>query len=387
MMDNYRGAEDQFLDTPSSRFSSDCTDVCLNSGHDSCALEYDFWTREPDSVNERRDRFLKWMGLSSDWHRTSEVEEEDSFQEYMRRDIDRLKNDREATTLDTDTQFFSPRSLLSFRSYEATYLLEGGNMEENLTSETKNRDYGTESVMDELTDEGSVTPSTELSSDKMISFDEFQKTLSRSSLVQQLLRKEWKGFSIIDSKKKSNWLQRLNSITHILDRAKEFLGKLEIDQVRGSTSRRVRVNVCKKNSKELSSLYTGQEFPAHEGSILTMKFSPDGMHLASAGVDGVVRVWKVLEDDFVNKFNTQDIDPSCLYFSLNHLFKLAPLDAAKERNKDHVKSLKKSSNSACVILPPKVFQLSEIPLHEFHGHKGEVLALSWSKNGVSSIFF
>ncbi|KAL8535565.1 hypothetical protein ACS0TY_011263 [Phlomoides rotata] len=385
IMGSYSGAEDQFFDTSdnaSSRFSSDCTDVCLNSGHDSCALGYEFWTKEPESVNERRDRFLRWMGLSSDWHRTSEVEEEDSFQDYMIRDINRLKDDEEAVpaNLDSDTQFFSTRSLLSLRSYDSTYLLEGGNMEENLTSKTKNRDYGTATVMYELADDDSVTSSIDLSSDKMISLDEFQKTLSSSSLVQQLLRKEWKGFSIVDPKKKNNWLQRLNTITHIMDRAKELFRKLEIDSETGSTTRRVRVNACKKNSKELSSLYTGQEFPAHEGSILTMKFSPDGMHLASAGVDGVVRVWKVLEDDFVNKFSSQDIDLSCLYFSLNRFFKLAPLDAAQERN-DHVKSLKKSSDSACVILPPKVFQLSEKPLHEFHGHKGEVLALSWSKNG------
>lgn len=389
MMDSCSGAEDQFFDDKaSSRFSSDCTDVTLNTRHDSCALGYEFWTKEPDSVNERRDRFLRWMGLSSDWRRTSEVEEEDSFPEYMIRDIDRLKDDGEAVSanLDTETQFFSPRSLLSCQSYDATYLLEGGNMEENLTSKTNNQDYETESFMDELADNGSVTPSIDLSSEKMISFDEFQKTLSSSSLVQQLLSKEWKGWSIVDPKKKSNWLQKLNSITHIVDRAKELLGKLEIDPETGSTTGRVRVNICKKTSKELSSLYTGQEIPAHEGSILTMKFSPDGMHLASAGVDGVVRVWKVLEDDFVNKFNSQDIDPSCLYFSLNHFLKLAPLVAAKERN-DHVKSLKKSSDSACVILPPKVFKLSEKPLHEFHGHEGEVLALSWSKNGVSSIFF
>ncbi|PIM97951.1 G-protein beta subunit [Handroanthus impetiginosus] len=110
-----------------------------------------------------------------------------------------------------------------------------------------------------------------------------------------------------------------------------------------------------------------------------MKFSPDGQYLASAGVDGVVRVWKVLEDDIVKRFSTQDIDPSCLYFSLNQFSNLVPL-IAKERD-DHMKSLKKSSDSACVVLPPKVLQLSEKPLHEFHGHEGEVLALSWSKNG------
>ncbi|KAI3453342.1 hypothetical protein Pfo_010005 [Paulownia fortunei] len=382
-MVSYSETEDQFFVTCDdvssvSDLSSDCSE---GSGLGNCALGYEFWTKEPDSVNERRGRFWRWMGLNSDWHRTSE-DEEDSDHEDVNSDIDRLKDNGEAVlaNLDSEPQFFSSCSLQSFQSYDDTNLLEDGSVEESLAWKIKNLDNGTEFVMDELADDGSPTTLREVGSDKMISLDEFRKRLGSSSLVQQLLRKDCKGFNIVDPKKKSNWLQRFSAITHIVDRTKGFLGKPEISPKTGSTTQRVRVNVCKKHSKELSSLYAGQEFPAHEGSILTMKFSPDGLYLASAGVDGVVRVWRVLEDDIVNKFNTQDIDPSCLYFSLNHFSKLAPLDVAKERD-DHMKSLKKSSDSACVILPPKVFQLSEKPLHEFLGHKGEVLALSWSKNG------
>ncbi|KAJ6393464.1 hypothetical protein OIU77_022839 [Salix suchowensis] len=38
-----------------------------------------------------------------------------------------------------------------------------------------------------------------------------------------------------------------------------------------------------------------------------------------------------------------------------------------------------TSDSTCVVVPPKVFRVLEKSLHEFEGHNGEVLDLSWSK--------
>lgn len=381
MMVIYSDTEDQFFvardDVSSVSDSSfDSLEGSLSSRIGNYALGYEFWTGEPGSIDERRDRFFRWMGLTSDWQGTIKCEGEESYHEDMKREIDRLRNHREdvLANLDSESDFFSSRSSQSFRSYDD---------QEDGAVRIKNHVNETEFVMDELADDFSSTTLDEVGSDKMISLDEFQKTLGSSSLVQQLLSKDCKGFTIVNPKKKSSWLQRFSVMGHIIDMTKGLLRKPDIDPKTGPTPRRVPVNVYKKHSKELSSLYTGQEFHAHEGSILTMKFSPDGLYLASAGADGVVRIWKVLEDDIVNKLNTQDIDPSCLYFSLNHFSKLAPLDVAKE-GVDHTKCLKKSSDSSCVILPPKAFQLSETPLHEFRGHKGEVLALSWSKNGVSN---
>ncbi|KAF3637684.1 hypothetical protein FXO38_23617 [Capsicum annuum] len=51
-----------------------------------------------------------------------------------------------------------------------------------------------------------------------------------------------------------------------------------------------------------------------------------------------------------------------------------------------MKMMRKSSESACVVLPPKLFRIMEKPVHEFRGHMGEILALSWSKNGESVKF-
>ncbi|KAL0291358.1 UNVERIFIED_CONTAM: WD repeat-containing protein 44 [Sesamum angustifolium] len=390
-MDAYSETEeDQFFDTREdissvSDLDSDCSEGCLSPGLGDGALAYEFWMKKPEGVDERRNKFLKWMGLCSDCHKIDGDKEEDLCHEDKKRGIDRLKDDEEAVlaNLDCEPKFFSSRSLPSFRSHETVDLMEDVAAEENLAWKIKNLDNGTEFVMDEVAEDGTLTTLREVGSDRMISLDEFQRTLGSSALVRQLLRKDPMGFNMVDSKKKvkSSWLQRFSAVTHIADRTKALLEKTnETNPKTGSATRRVRVHVTKKHSKELSSLYTGQEFPAHEGSILTMKFSPDGKYLASAGVDGVVRIWKVLEEDIVNKFNGQDIDPSCLYFSLNHSSKLAPLDVAKDKTSQE-KSMRRSSDSACVVLPPKVFQLSEKPLHEFHGHMGEVLALSWSKNG------
>ncbi|KAL8153249.1 LOW QUALITY PROTEIN: hypothetical protein V2J09_011009 [Rumex salicifolius] len=155
-------------------------------------------------------------------------------------------------------------------------------------------------------------------------------------------------------------------------------------QIKGSDSflgkkrpQRVKVRQCSKKHKEMSALYLSQDFQAHEGPILVMKLSPDGVFLASAGEDRIMRVWKVVVDERSNDVDIPDTNPLSLYFTLNHQLELQPFYAKKERT-GKVKRWSRTSDSICVILPPKVFRFLEKPLCEFKGHRGEILDLSWS---------
>ncbi|KAL0394496.1 UNVERIFIED_CONTAM: hypothetical protein Slati_4415800 [Sesamum latifolium] len=90
-MDAYSETEeDQFFDTREdissvSDLDSDCAEGCLSPGLGVGALGYEFWTKKPEGVDERRNKFLKWMGLCSDYNKTDGDKEEDLCHEDMKR--------------------------------------------------------------------------------------------------------------------------------------------------------------------------------------------------------------------------------------------------------------------------------------------------------------
>jgi hypothetical protein len=370
--------EDQFYDTCEDlcSVSDEGFDYCLEScsGGGSSSNDYvtrfNFWTKKLESVHHRRINFLRWMGLEYDENSI----DGDEFGEDSSRGVDRI------TSTSGEGLRIVNQIVLDSLSNEAT----SGDGTENLTCMIKNLDDGTQYVVDKLDQDGTLNTLRVLGSNQLISLDEFHKNIGPSSFVRRHLQRDAEStrlLSVAKKKMKKGWLSKLDSIAC-------FYHNQEFDETccnkdLDSRIHKVRVQPHKKRIKELSSLYAEQEFKAHKGVILTMKFSLDGKYLASGGEDGIVRVWKVVEDERSNELNILDNDPSNIYFKMNQFTGcVAPLDVDKEKLVKTEK-LKRSSASTCVVIPPKTFRILAKPLHEFQGHNDDILDLAWSKSGVS----
>ncbi|XP_071722197.1 uncharacterized protein [Rutidosis leptorrhynchoides] len=150
------------------------------------------------------------------------------------------------------------------------------------------------------------------------------------------------GEESVKEKRAKKWWKRLVSM-----RRRESL--------RASDIRSMKVKQKNKRCMELTGLFTRQEIGAHKGSILTMKFSPDGQYLATGGTDGIVFIWHVTttnvpHESFLSKGNFKG-------------------------NADN-------NNMPSVVFPEKVFHIEESPVHRFEGHSSYVLDLSWSNSNI-----
>ncbi|KAJ0538945.1 putative transcription factor WD40-like family [Helianthus annuus] len=302
-------------------------------------FQYDVWSVAPKSVHQRKNTFLKFMGLKSE---DQVVENEDDD------DDDDKEDDRVSRTSRTSGAV--------------------------LRSDVKEEDVASTSCCNSCSlrvrDSNGEEDGGKLS--EVVQPPLVQKVVDRHVKVADTM-------SRTVSKVKGQLLDRLRSMACNAVQKRVKPRCIESAQAHWAKVQRVKVHQSKKRLKELSAVFIGQDIQAHQGSILTMKFSLDGRYLASGGEDAVVRVWQVVEDDRSNETDIPDVDPSCLYFTVNNLAELAPLMAEKQKI-SMLKSLKKTKNSACVIFPPKVFRILEKPVHEFRGHKGDVLDLSWSKD-------
>lgn len=390
-MGSYFGEEeDQFFDSREeiSSASEECgssPDLGLVNDFLDSSDQYEFWSAFPQSVDKRRHNFRRWMDLSLDGNSITGEVPGSSDGDELELGISRISLDSGAVlrTSGLEHGVSSNQSLVSSQFDDAQQ------PQDHFACQADHLDGQVESVTVEQCQDGVKSCLQSSSSSRSVCSEVSERTTMLSPLVEQHLDEEVKGRPAIDVKRKvkRSWLRKLGAMAHIVDRLADVSSKPgSHDSVPGERMKRVRPHPSSKHSKELSSLYCGQEFVAHEGSILTMKFSLDGEFLATAGEDCIVRVWKIVEDDSLDKFDIQYLDPSCLYFRMNHLSQLIPLNVDKE-NIDKIKRLRRSSDSTCVIFPPKVFRVLEKPVHEFQGHSAEILALSWSKKGVKFLNF
>ncbi|XP_020248215.1 WD repeat-containing protein 44-like isoform X2 [Asparagus officinalis] len=329
------------------------------------------WVSNPSSIQERRARFMRWMGLVSD------PVESPCEGTSANSDIDRITSNGEAVLMRSGSECRSSTfSLLN----EDSSTLEDGASEDGFEFRMKNLDDGSEFVVDEFSDGGTLRCHREVGLNRCLTVDEFNKSFRPSSFMQKLmLRDDNRSSDASKVRRKNGWLKRLGVVTCIADRQPaEVVSSLSgSDKSFSSRAQRVKVRSNRKRSKEFSAVFKGQEIKGHDGAILTMKFNSTGEYLASAGEDAVVRVWKVIECERREEGDIPEDDPSCVYIKVNYNSELAPLFVDREKPK--ARRMKRTSDSACIVVPPKEFRISDQPLHEFYGHDGDVLDLSWSK--------
>nr|UNY85527.1 WD40-containting protein [Zea mays]UNY85529.1 WD40-containting protein [Zea mays]UNY85541.1 WD40-containting protein [Zea mays]UNY85546.1 WD40-containting protein [Zea mays]UNY85547.1 WD40-containting protein [Zea mays] len=303
------------------------------------------WSGSLDSVCQRRERFMRSMGLECC--------------------PAPLQADAVATVGDVEKE---EEAVPEFgRSWSQS--------DENDCSMSSWSTEETRSLEDGVSDDNSVSGSSRDDASSKVS-----RSFSSLSFIQRLMSRSGKlsGVPKAVERRRNGWLRRLGLRSGILDHGGDeaSTSSSESEQNRGGRYERVKVRCYRKRSKELSAVYQGQVIKGHDGAILTMKFSPDGQFLATGGEDGVVRVWGVAQSE---DCKIPMDDPSCVYLKAHRQSGLGPVDADNEK-KCKVNGVKQSADSACVVIPTVVFQISKQPLHEFRGHSGDVLNLSWSNN-------
>ncbi|KAF9599665.1 hypothetical protein IFM89_001611 [Coptis chinensis] len=308
--------EDVFYDSVDS-FRKFDAEVSVSGGVE---LEYKIWTDEPGSVLERRQRFLRGMGFSD-----------------CAREIDE----------DRYSYGCSPKNLGMERVAECSGAVTSSSClfstrgEGNTSCSGRDIDGDTKFLGCEL---GVLHSAEQLTQREAMAHGELH--VGEHNVSKKKIRRWWNHF--------------------VQKRMKE-----DVQKSGGSTreqtapkANRMKVRHNRKKCMEFTAVYMGQQIEAHKGFILTMKFSPDRQYLASGGEDGVVRIWRVTSTDV-----------SGSYFNSKDTSKLVH----KVRGRKLIPG-RKCSKPAPVVIPQKIFQIDESPLHEFYGHTDDVLDLCWSNS-------
>ncbi|KAF0894599.1 hypothetical protein E2562_001899 [Oryza meyeriana var. granulata] len=240
----------------------------------------------------------------------------------------------------------------------------------------KNLDDGKEFVVSGQPADGSWGALSDLQTGVQLSLNEFERFIGYTPLVKQLMRRSQSqgvpaGAANGDTKpgkKKPRWFKNIKLVASaaglIHEKDKDGNGG---GRSSSSSAQQPAVTMCKsasanatmasssspsslerpkvhsygKSGKDLTGLCLRQEVRAHEGSIWSIKFSPDGRFLASGGEDRVVHVWRVVDTD---------------------------ASSGKDVLPEHV------------VVPDTVFALADEPACSLEGHLDDVLDLAWSKS-------
>ncbi|KAK9893812.1 hypothetical protein P389DRAFT_198558 [Cystobasidium minutum MCA 4210] len=143
----------------------------------------------------------------------------------------------------------------------------------------------------------------------------------------------------------------------------------------------------------------------------SLKFSPDGNYLASAGQDGIVRIWQVIsgleerenvirslhadvDDSATDAGNSGIVIPTAASFGDNLQ---SPMTSKKDKRNSKISIVSTSTQGQTINTPSAAGATSNNatngispsscapvfnnkPLHEWKGHTSDVLDVSWSKN-------
>lgn len=320
---------------------------------------------------------------------------------------------------------------------------DGGGDGDDWRCTIKNLDDGREFVVKEFREDGMWDKLREVGTGRQLTMEEFEMCVGRSPIVQELMRRqnvEESGgggnrdgsgsgdlgnvprtasgaSSVMRSKKRGGWLKTIKNMAGTVvsggyyqrerrssdekDSSSERGGRRSSsatdDSLDGSHSshhchERIRVRQYGKSYKELTGLYMSQEIHAHNGSIWSIKFSLDGRYLASAGEDCVIHVWEVLESERKVELLTGGVageNGNCYPFftavsngSPEPALALACVEGNywEKKRKAKVPSSRKSVSADHLVVPERMFALSEKPVCSFRGHLDDVLDLSWSKS-------
>ncbi|BAF10666.1 uncharacterized protein [Oryza sativa Japonica Group] len=377
--------EDEFFDSREVMSPASVSSPASSGRYDGPMLEV--WATDPCSVHERRQRFIKSLGLSD-----SSPSAGGGGDRPDEEPCSRSSAAEEILPCSPTVELVSAVPSFACRGEEPG-ASGGGGGAEVLDCVFKNLDDGTVFVVDEMGKDGSFRSLRDRRSNRTVTAAEFERTYGSSPFICELMRRvdDSDESSAVEKalvrgrrrRRRFGWLRRLGIRGCVVD--------VEEDDETNSTSSsscrscsgkvdRVKVRHYKKRSKELSAVYRGQDIKAHEGAIVTMKFSSDGQYLATGGEDGVVRVWRVVEGERPNELDFAEDDPSCVFFTVNENSELAPVNSSEGSKSKHYKNSKVSTDPACVVIPHRTFALSQEPVHEFYGHDDAILDLSWSKN-------